>query len=81
MNCPHCASTETTECAKKTVMGYRTFCCQQCTRTFNEATGTPFNYLEYPTDIVLLVVRVCQEVWLFRTCRAHLSSLQNPLTE
>jgi transposase-like protein len=45
-----------TERAKKTVMGYRTFCCQQCTRTFNERTGTPFNYLEYPTDIVLLVV-------------------------
>ena len=25
-------------------------------RTFNERTGTPFNFLEYPTDIVLLVV-------------------------
>ena len=25
-------------------------------RTFNELTGTPFNYLEFPTDIVLLVV-------------------------
>lgn len=23
---------------------------------FNERTGTPFNFLEYPTDIVLLVV-------------------------
>jgi len=27
-----------------------------CKRTFNERTGTAFNYLEYPTDIVLLVV-------------------------
>jgi transposase-like protein len=27
-----------------------------CKRTFNERTGTPFNSLEYPTDIVLLVV-------------------------
>jgi putative transposase len=25
-------------------------------RIFNERTATPFNYLEYPTDIVLLVV-------------------------
>jgi hypothetical protein len=30
--------------------------CLACKRTFNERTGTPFNYLEYPTDIVLLVV-------------------------
>ena len=56
MNCPHCASIKITERAKKTGMGYRTFCCQQCKRTFNERTSTPFNYLEYPTDIVLLVV-------------------------
>ncbi len=29
---------------------------EPCKRTFNERTGTPFNFLEYPTDIVLLVV-------------------------
>ncbi len=29
----------------------------QCRRKFNERTGTPFNKLEYPTDVVLLVVR------------------------
>jgi hypothetical protein len=29
---------------------------EPCKRTFNERTGTPFNYLEYPTDSVLLVV-------------------------
>jgi transposase-like protein len=56
MNCCYCASTETKERIKKTVIGYRTYRCQQCQRTFNERTGTPFNYLEYPTDIVLLVV-------------------------
>jgi putative transposase len=56
MNCPHCASTATKEWTKKTSLGYRTFCCSACKRTFNERTGTPFNYLEYPTDIVLLVV-------------------------
>jgi transposase-like protein len=56
MNCLHCASTATKEQSRKTSLGYRTFCCLACKRTFNERTGTPFNYLEYPTDIVLLVV-------------------------
>ena len=56
MNCPHCASTSTKEQTKQTSLGYRTFRCAACKRTFNERTGTPFNYLEYPTDIVLLVV-------------------------
>ena len=56
MNCPYCASTATKERTKKTALGYRTFCCSECRRSFNERTGTPFNYLEYPTDIVLLVV-------------------------
>lgn len=27
-----------------------------CQRIFNERTGTPFNFLAYPTDVVLLVV-------------------------
>ena len=56
MTCPHCASTVTTRRSKTTQLGYRTFFCRDCKRTFNERTGTPFNYLEFPTDIVLLVV-------------------------
>ncbi len=56
MNCSHCASTVTKERTKQTALGNRTFCCSDCKRTFNERTGTPFNFLEYPTDIVLLVV-------------------------
>jgi len=27
-----------------------------CKHLFNERTGTPFNFLEYPTEIVFLVV-------------------------
>ena len=56
MNCPYCASTATKERTKKTALGYRTFYCSDCRRIFNERTGTAFNYLEYPTDIVLQVV-------------------------
>jgi putative transposase len=56
MNCPHRASTATKEQTKKTSLGYQTFRSSACRRIFNERTETPFNFLEYPTDIVLLVV-------------------------
>ena len=56
MNCPHCQSAETSEYTRKTSLGYRIFKCHGCGRTFNERTGTMFNNLQYPTDIVLLVV-------------------------
>ena len=56
MNCPSFLSTTTTPQIKATSLGYRTFRCSACRRIFNERTGTPFNYLEYPTDLVLIVV-------------------------
>jgi putative transposase len=56
MKCPYCATSATKRRAKKTELGYATFFCPMCQRTFNERTGTPFNYLEAPTDIVFLVV-------------------------
>ena len=59
MNCPHCAGTTTKPRTQKTKLGYPTFFCQECRRAFNERTGTPFNYLEVPTDIVLLVILWC----------------------
>jgi putative transposase len=49
--------------------------------TFNERTGTPFTYLEFPTDIVLLAVvwrlryklslRDSVEMFLARGLRVH----------
>ncbi|GHO70103.1 hypothetical protein KSC_089950 [Ktedonobacter sp. SOSP1-52] len=56
MNCPHGASSTTKEQHKHTALGYQTFRCSACCCTFNERTGTFFNFLEDPTDIVLLVV-------------------------
>src|SRR5258708_27220914 len=56
MNCPYCVSSRTKQRCKKTSLGYQTYRCQQCQRAFHERTGTPFNYLEYPPDIVLLVI-------------------------
>src|SRR5438874_11518542 len=61
MNCPSCASNETSASTQLTSLDYRTFPCSACHRRFNERTGTPFNHLQFPTDIVLLVV-----VWRLR---------------
>src|SRR5579863_4582375 len=41
---------------KATNLGYLRFWCGHCERTFNERTGTPFNFLEVPTDIMFQVV-------------------------
>ena len=56
MPCPHCGSSRTQEQPKQTSLGYRTFRCAACTRRCNERTGTPFNDLSVPTDVVFLVV-------------------------
>jgi transposase-like protein len=37
-------------------LGYQRFRCKGCHREFNERTGTPFNRLQYPSDVVCLVV-------------------------
>jgi putative transposase len=56
MKCPHCASSSTSQLSRRTSLGYKVFLCRACTRVFNERTGTQFNHLQFPTDIVLLVV-------------------------
>lgn len=56
MACPHCGSTVTTRRRCRTALGYRRFNCLPCRHQFNERTGTPFNDLQHPTDIVLLAV-------------------------
>jgi len=43
--------------ASATAPGDRTFRCPGCRRSCNERTGTPFDHLQAPTDIVPLVVR------------------------
>ena len=56
MSCPHCLSTSILKRKHRTSLGYRTFYCGDCDRRFNERSGTPFNDLQCPTDIVLLSV-------------------------
>lgn len=43
MICPYCRSLTTKQRCKNTSLGYRTYWCQSCQRTFNERTGTPFS--------------------------------------
>ncbi len=56
MSCPYCAATVTTALNRRTALGYRMFRCRTCRRTSNERTGTPFNHLQVPTDVAVLVV-------------------------
>src|SRR5918911_1658818 len=56
MNCPDSRSSQTRKLATHTDLGYSRFGCGGCRRTFHEQTGTAFNFLEMPTDIVFPVV-------------------------
>src|SRR4051794_17109176 len=56
MICPHCQSPGLRKLNQTTDLGYSEFRCDGCGRKSNERTGTPFNYLEVPTDIVFEVV-------------------------
>ncbi len=61
MSCPSCAATVTTALSRYTALAYRMFRCRACRRTCNEHTGTPFNHLQMPTDVAVLVVLCCLE--------------------
>src|SRR5450830_920728 len=56
MTCPHCQSIVVRRRKQRTALGYRRFSCVDCQRRFNERSGTLFNELQFPTDIVLLAV-------------------------
>ncbi len=56
MNCPHCKSATTRQCRSKTALGYQQYYCRDCHRQYNERTGSKMNYIEYPTEIVMLAV-------------------------
>ncbi len=56
MGCPYCQGDATQQLERTTALGYRLYRYRPCRRTFNERTGTPFNNLQVPTDIALLVV-------------------------
>ena len=54
MSCPHCRSESTLKRGYRTSLGSRIYYCRNCKRRFNERTSTPYNYLQFPEDIVLM---------------------------
>jgi putative transposase len=56
MECSYCQSSTTIERPETTTQGSRRFRCRLCTRGFNERTGSLFNRVQYPPDVVSLVV-------------------------
>ena len=56
MNCPHCASGNTRKQTKLTSLGYKAYKCRNCSREYNERTGTAFNHTQYPTDVIMLTI-------------------------
>lgn len=56
MECPFCQSKHTRIRNQKTQLGYQCYQCRACTKYYNERTGTSFNFLQYPSDVVLLAV-------------------------
>ncbi len=68
MPCPRCAQASAPPLPRRTALGYRAFRCLHCRRSCNERTGTPFNQVQAPTEIALLVA-----LWRLRDkLRLHL---------
>jgi len=56
MDCPHCQSKFTRKLNQKTTLGYGQHRCFGCNKQFNERTGTQLNFIEYPTEVVMMAV-------------------------
>src|SRR5213078_125374 len=37
-------------------LGYQQYRCRDCSKQFNERTGTKLNFIEYPTEVVMIAV-------------------------
>lgn len=44
------------ELSSKTMLGYRQYQCHECKIQYNASTGTALNYIEYPTEVVMIAV-------------------------
>ena len=56
MQCPHCQSSNARQRKDTTDLGYLQYCCRDCQRQYNERTGSLFNHIQYPTEVVMLTV-------------------------
>src|ERR1700741_3861146 len=51
-----CGSAAGTERPERPAQGYRRFRCRACGKQFNERTNTVLNRMQYPSDVIALVV-------------------------
>jgi len=56
MSCPHCQSKKICELKRMTQLGYACYRCLSCCKQYNERTGTLLNFIEYPTEVVMIAV-------------------------
>ena len=56
MDCPHCLSQNTRELDKKFNLGYQQYHCRSCCKQYNAQAGEKLNFIEYMTEVVMLVV-------------------------
>jgi putative transposase len=56
MHCSRCQSTAVTERPERTAQGYRRFRCSDCAKQFNERSSSRLNRMQYPSDVIALVV-------------------------
>lgn len=56
MGCPYCQSAKISQLTRKTLLSYQQYCCTNCGKQFNERTGTKLNYIEYRTEVVMMVL-------------------------
>ena len=56
MDCPHYSSSNFKLRNKKTALGYQIYFCNNCHKQYNERTGSPFNRLQFATELIFEVV-------------------------
>jgi putative transposase len=56
MRCLACGSPAISERPERTAQGYRRFRCRNCDKQFNERSVGVLNRVQYPSDVVALVV-------------------------
>jgi len=56
MRCLACGSLAISERPERTAQGYRRFRCRNCDKQFNERSVGVLNRVQYPSDVVALVV-------------------------
>ncbi len=56
MECICCGSVAVTEWPDRTAQGYRRFRCRDCGKQLNERSADLLNRVQYPSDVIALVV-------------------------